>query len=242
MKRDNYYLKHLQSSEYIESREEKAQLICKILSKTVTEQVQNIADLGSGSGLIKNILEQKWSRRILGIEYDRSAIKDSTNVCVGDVSVMPLKSDSLDLAVCNHLYEHIPNKSDFILEMSRVLRKNGIIYFTVCNKYKVIEPHYRLPFLSWLSLPAANLYLKITGRGSDYSDIKFYSYQQLQKAFESHGFSVDNQTWEVIQSNLGKVKPLTKYMVKMASRFPIPTVNFFIKALSPQWFLIIKKK
>ena len=242
MKIENYYLKHLQSREYIESREEKAQLICKILSKTITEDVQNIADLGSGSGLIKNILEQKWSRRILGIEFDRSAIRDNTNVCIGDVSVMPLKSDSLDLALCNHLYEHIPNKAGFIREMSRVLKKNGIIYFTVCNKYKIVEPHYRLPFLSWLPLPAADLYLKITGRGTDYSDIKFYSYQQLQKAFESHGFSVSNQTWEVILSNLEKVKPLTKNIINIVAILPASVVKCFIEALSPQWFLIIKKK
>lgn len=242
MKNENYYLKHLQSSEYIESREEKAQLICKNLSETITEQVHNIADLGSGSGLIKNILEKKWHRSILGIEFDRSAIRDNTNVCIGDVSVMPLKSDTLDLAICNHLYEHIPNKAGFIREISRVLKKNGIIYFTICNKYKIVEPHYRLPFLSWLPLPAANLYLKISGRGTDYSDIKFYSYQQLHKAFERHGFAVSNQTWEVIVSNLEKVKPLTKNIINILAILPPSVIKSIIEAVSPQWFLIIKKK
>jgi len=242
MKSQNYYLDHLQSSEYIESREEKAQLICKILSGKITDQVNNIADLGSGSGLIKNILEKKWHRSVLGIEYERSAIKDNTNVCVGDVSEMPLKGDSLDLAICNHLYEHIPDKAGFLKEIKRVLKNDGTIYFTVCNKYKIIEPHYRLPFLSWIPLPAANIYLKVTGRGSDYSDIKFYSYKQLQEAFEAHGFIFNNLTWEVITLNPDKVGPLTRALVGLAGALPKSLIKYFIEKLSPQWFLLITKK
>ncbi len=44
----------------------------------------------------------------------------------------------------------------------------GIAYLAVPNLWMVLEPHYRLAFLSWVPRCWRTLYLRLTGRGSNY--------------------------------------------------------------------------
>jgi hypothetical protein len=54
-----------------------------------------------------------------------------------------------------------------------VLSPTGLVYLGLANKYGVIEPHHRLPFLSWLPRSLADRYIRFVGKGSEY-------YEQLQ--------------------------------------------------------------
>ena len=47
------------------------------------------------------------------------------------------------------------------------------------SKLAIMEPHYRLPFLSWLPNSAASLYLRMSRRGSEYAGIRFLTYGPL---------------------------------------------------------------
>ena len=52
--------------------------------------------------------------------------------------------------------------------MHRVLSDDGVVYFGMMNRLGVIEPHYRLPFLSYLPQPLADRYLRLTRKGEHY--------------------------------------------------------------------------
>lgn len=41
------------------------------------------------------------------------------------------------------------------------------------NKYDLVEPHYRLPFLSWLPRKLADRYMQLTGKGASYPEKPF---------------------------------------------------------------------
>src|SRR5512137_758641 len=108
----SFYGEFLESEDYRASRYEKAVLVAEILDDELRSR-KCIVDLGSGSGLVKRHLEKKFQKPVLGIEIDKRVIQDSEFTLVGDVCVLPLKSKTIDLAICNHLYEHIQGRDRF---------------------------------------------------------------------------------------------------------------------------------
>jgi len=78
-----------------------------------------------------------------------------------------------DLVVLDNVLEHLPDQPRALELLSRSLRPGGAIYILVPNKLWPLEVHYYLPFLSYLPLRLANWYLRLTGRGSDYTDASY---------------------------------------------------------------------
>jgi hypothetical protein len=68
------------------------------------------------------------------------------------------------------------------------LRRGGVLFLLVPNKLWPVEVHYQLPFLSWLPLRLANLYLRVSGLGSDYTDASFApTYRGLNRLLRQCG-------------------------------------------------------
>ena len=63
--------------------------------------------------------------------------------------------------VLNHIYEHVVDPDAVLREIRRVLAPDGVVYLGLANRLGVVEPHYRLPFLSWLPHgPLADRYVR----------------------------------------------------------------------------------
>ena len=52
--------------------------------------------------------------------------------------------------------------------MHRVLADNGVLYLGLGNRLGIIEPHYKLPFLSYLPPSLADRYVRASGRADHY--------------------------------------------------------------------------
>src|SRR3954453_9921005 len=85
-----------------------------------------------------------------------------------DGESLPFDDESLDVVVFNHIYEHVVDPDRVVAEIRRVLKPDGILYLGLGNRLGVIEPHYRLPFLSWLPRPLADRYVRLSGRAHIY--------------------------------------------------------------------------
>lgn len=81
--------------------------------------------------------------------------------------------DAFDLVVLDNVYEHLPDQHRALTVISRSLRPGGVLFIVVPNKLWPLEVHYHLPFLSWLPLRTANAYLRMSGRGADYTDASY---------------------------------------------------------------------
>jgi SAM-dependent methyltransferase len=81
--------------------------------------------------------------------------------------------DAYDLVVLDNVYEHLPYHALALFNVSRALRPGGVLYMVIPNRAWPIEAHYRLPFLAWLRLPLANAYLRLSRRGTDYTDASY---------------------------------------------------------------------
>ena len=81
--------------------------------------------------------------------------------------------EAYDLVVLDNVYEHLPDQADALQRIDRALRPGGVVYLLTPNRLWPIEAHYGLPFLAWLPLPLATRYLRLSGRGEDYTDASY---------------------------------------------------------------------
>lgn len=144
-------------------------------------------DVGSSTGIIDNEIAKSVGKMV-GCDIDRKALKFAKRnfrrknlfFRFGDAMKLDFPDASFDIVICAQVYEHVPNPGKMFAEIYRVLRPQGVCYLAALNKYWIIEPHYNLPFLSWLPKNTANLYVRIFGKAKNYYETPL-SYQQLSK-------------------------------------------------------------
>lgn len=94
--------------------------------------------------------------------------------------------EAFDLIVLDNVYEHLPDHRGSLQRIERALRPGGTLFLLAPNRFWPIEAHYRLPFLSYLPIPWANRYLRLTRRGYDYTDASYApTLRSLSKDFEA---------------------------------------------------------
>lgn len=183
----------------VESRIRKAEKIAAVLSDEGAFDKPNprILDIGCSFGHILRHLTPDDGLGV-GVDIDRNLGPNTDNVrfvrC--DAERLPFRDGAFDIVVCNHVYEHTDDAPQLMSEIRRVLKDTGACYFAGPNKYEPVEPHYGLPFLSWLPRPLADRYMRLCGKGNSYPE-KPYSMPQIQRLVS--GFSVVNYTARILR-------------------------------------------
>jgi ubiquinone/menaquinone biosynthesis C-methylase UbiE len=103
-----------------------------------------------------------------GLGHAAQRFGDQVGFLCADGTAMPFADQSVDIVVFNHIYEHVVDPDGILAEIRRVLRPNGAAYLGFANRLGIMEPHYRLPFLSWLPRPLADRYVAMSGRADNY--------------------------------------------------------------------------
>lgn len=93
---------------------------------------------------------------------------------------LPFEDGSMDVVVLNHIYEHVVDPEAVVADIHRVLRPGGVLYLGLGHRWQVLEPHHRLPFLSWLPQRAADRYLRLAGKGEHYFE-RYYTPAGLRR-------------------------------------------------------------
>ena len=142
----------------------------------------DVLDIGAGFGQTAIELARRC-RSVIGMEpteelATRAAVlvRESglSNVSIRHAGAETLDAqEAYDLVVLDNVYEHLPEQRAALRSITRALRAGGVLYLLAPNKLWPMEAHYRLPFLSYLPLPAANAYLRVTGRGTDYRSASY---------------------------------------------------------------------
>ena len=145
------------------------------------DQLQ-VLDVGSGYGATACELARRC-QRVVGIELSQQRVDTARQLAqrerLGNVEfrcqgVLELADHAAyDLAILDNVLEHLPDQPAALAAISEALKPGGLLYILVPNKLWPIEVHYRLPFLSYLPLGCAHWYLRVTGRGTDYTDASY---------------------------------------------------------------------
>lgn len=181
-----------------QGRERKAKTMVAIAQEYFADKelsTLQVLDVGASTGFIDNYLASYFDT-VVGIDIDSDAIafaeKQFQNINnlkfqLGDAMQLDFADNSFDFVLCTHIYEHIPDPEKMMTEIHRVLRKNGVCYFTAGNRLAIQEPHYKLPFLSIMPKFLAHLYLRLLGRGKFYYEthLTYWGLKKLVKSFET---------------------------------------------------------
>lgn len=231
----------VRSEAYRRSRAARAEVIWHLAGRWLAA-ADRPADLGAGTGIIRKILEEKRGKPLYGFEIDTSFVVEPARMVGADVLRLPLADGSLDFVLLNHLYEHVADVGALFREAHRVLRPGGRAYVTAGNRLALLEPHYRLPFLSWLPRSAASAYLRLSGRGRRYEGIRFLTWRPLETHMREAGFRVSDLTETAIDDLLGRTwgAPWTGVW-GLFRALPAPVRRPLLRGLSPQWFFLLEK-
>jgi SAM-dependent methyltransferase len=72
----------------------------------------------------ENSLKEKFSK-MNNIEYVSTDLQESQVSLNSDIQALPFKNNVFDIIICSHVLEHIPDDKKGMMEISRVLGKDG---------------------------------------------------------------------------------------------------------------------
>lgn len=189
-----------------------------------------LLDVGCSGGIIANELRQRGAA-VIGVDIDVPGLAKARARYGEEISFirtvgerLPFADGSMDVVVLNHVYEHAVDPWLLAAEVARVLAPTGVAYLGLGNRLAVIEPHCKLPFLSWLPRPLAHRYVRAFGRADSYYE-RFLTRPNLRRLFGAL------DVWEYTLPVL--VEPARfgadDVVPGVASRLPVP----LLRALLP---------
>ncbi len=217
-------------------RDLKAKKIISILQKDIIIQNKIILEIGSGFGYIIDQFQKKGSYAI-GIDKSINLVKsakDRNKNCEyihGNGFLIPIKQNSIDVIILNHVIEHIKFKEDLLKECNRVLREEGIIYIATPNKYFFFDPHTKIPFFGYMSEKMHDRY-----------NIHNLSRKEIMELFRQYKFSYKYLSLDIIR-NLNEFEEYNKLVYNLISNlFRYITYSEIYDYLIPTHIFIIKKE
>ena len=160
-------------AEYSDRSEERAQGIVQILSRFTDPSKNKLLDLGCGPGST-TMQFGRYARDVVGLDinivYAKQGRKRQIQMIVADARHIPCRNGVFGIIICNDVLEHVARPEQVIHEILRAMTEDGVAFIQCANKHQIIEPHFLLPFLSWLPSRISNAYLRLSRRGTSYGD------------------------------------------------------------------------
>ena len=184
-------------------RQKAAKLIAVVRHALGVESLEGLraVDVGCSAGFIADELALAGAETS-GVDIDepgldkaRARFGERVDFRLARGEDLPFDDASVDVVVLNHIYEHVVDPEAVVADIHRVLRPGGVLYLGIGHRFQVVEPHHRLPFLSWLPRGAADRYMRVTGRGEHYYE-RYYTPAGLRRLFAA--FDVWDYTLPVL--------------------------------------------
>jgi SAM-dependent methyltransferase len=202
-------------------------------------------DLGASTGIMTERFAENF-KRVVALDIDRAGLQwgikncrlDNIEYVCSDGTESALVDNSIDVVICNQIYEHVDNQEGLMSEIYRVLKYNGFCYFGAGNRFVLVEGHYALPFLSWIPHRLADIYMNFTGRSGVY-DVRLLSLRNLRKLTQN--FWLHDYTGMIFENPENFYADDVVRPGNIISRFP-RVLYSLLYPLFPAWVWVLTKK
>lgn len=191
-----------------DSRVHKARKIIGIVGQERFRKARRILEIGCGSGVIASTLSELGdpALEVHAVDVvDNRVEREGYHFRLVDGTTLPFADAQFDLVVSNHVIEHVgppAEQARHLAEIHRVLAPGGRVYLAVPNRWRLVEPHFRLPLLSWLPQALADRYVRAARRGSHYDCLPL-GHRTAMAAFRAAGFDAHDATVPALRLTLG---------------------------------------
>ena len=177
----------------LSGRYRKGLKIERLLGLPAVGEQCRLLEIGVGAGGISAHFANHPSGRFV-VEavdvVDNRQVKEGYRFTRVDGTVLPFDDASFDVVISNHVIEHVGDDSEqerHLSELRRVMRPDAVGYLAVPSRWMLVEPHYRLAFLSWWPEGWRSAWLRMWGKGSEY-DCRPLSCSDLEQRLAQTGF------------------------------------------------------
>jgi ubiquinone/menaquinone biosynthesis C-methylase UbiE len=155
----------------------KTEEIKKLLQVRSTD---HLLDIGCGSGVqVRELggIATGVDINQHSVDYANSRHTPNAKFVVGDATKLPVESNSMDMAVCAEIVEHLPEPSAAFSEIFRVLKPCGKVVITTPNDNRL----WSIYEFMWDKF----------GKGRNYGEthISMFTPEKLYRALYNHGFT-----------------------------------------------------
>jgi SAM-dependent methyltransferase len=190
------------------SRRAKAAKIAAIVERRRPLAGSRLLEIGTGGGIITSLLAEHVGAtgEVVSVDVDdlRTVIDGYEFQLVEGVE-LPFDDDAFDVVVSNHTIEHVGGPDAQLVhlcEIARVLRSDGVCYLASPSRWALVEPHFKVPMLSWLPPSARTKALRFSRRGQVY-DISPRTRPELLELVAGAGLEADDVTIDALRVTAG---------------------------------------
>ena len=179
------------------SRNLKARKIENLLGLDERPGPVRMLEVGTGSGGIAHYFGTHPSGRyrVEAVDVvDSRVVSEGYGYRTVADTRLPFADAAFDVVLTNHVIEHVgglDQQRAHLAELRRVLAPEGVVYLAVPNRWMLVEPHYKLAFLSWLPRRWRTPYLRWR-RGAPVYDCEPLSLPSLEGLLGDGGWHFEN--------------------------------------------------
>ena len=220
----------------IDSRHLKAVKIERLLGLKPSDRPIRLLEIGTGSGVIAHhfATHPELACEVSAVDLvDQRMLSDGYHFELVEGTRLPFEDSDFDVILSNHVIEHVGDEDDqraHLDEIHRVMDIGGVAYLATPNRWALIEPHFRVPLLSWLPRRLRDLYVELWRRGDRY-DCEPLSGGRLHRLLTEAGFEYRGLEAEALRV-ANEIEPSSPRLNSVVRRLAVPVLDN-VRSVSP---------
>ena len=208
------------NSDYVKFENFQAHLVLrKLKSKGVAFNGKSVLDIGCGRGGY-SMEFLKEGADVTSLDITRENFQDIHGVkfVMADASKLPFKSLSFDMVFCSSIIEHLKEPKKLLVEIKRVLKKDGICYLSFPPFWSPVGAHQFKPFHYFgekMAIRLARKFYKVRSYSSyddEYGKLYMMTISKAKRLIRESGLRIISISTRHFPINVAKAPLLNEFL------------------------------
>lgn len=176
-----------------------------------------VLDIGSGRGGYSFALNKSGANSI-SLDIDISKSRNNRMFVNADATSLPFKPSSFDIVFCSSVVEHLKDPKSMLLEIKRVLKKNGVCYLSFPPFWSPVGAHQFKPFHYFgekAAIKLARKFYKVRSRFSyddEHGRLYIMTIARAKKLIRECGLKIIHVSTRHFPVNLAKIPIFNEFL------------------------------